>query len=255
MPATTDALIDALLAARRDRRPAAAAVFAQVLRTADDADLVQAAVANELGWHGDAPPRHWKSGGASRTATMVHSALPPAGVWPTPAELNSWPFRLGGIEAEIALRTGRDVDAALARLLDVDSASDLIDAMTVSIELVDSRWDAGFEAPALLRLADLQSHSALVLGNWVPYVRRDWFAQRCRVTLGDEPSREYVGTHSCGDPAWVLPEWLRHATQDGQVVPAGTVVTTGTWCGVLTASLGQRVVVEFDGIGGASIQL
>lgn len=255
MPVTTDALIDAFLAARRDRRPASAATFAQVLRTADDAYLVQTAVANELGWHGDAAPVHWKSGGASRTATMTHSALPPAGVWSSPAQLNSWPFRLGGIEAEIALRLGCDVDAARATTLDVDSASDLVDAMAVSIELVDSRWDEGFEAPALLRLADLQSHSALVLGDWVPYGRRDWLAQRCRVTLGEQPPLTFVGTHSCADPAWVLPEWLRHATQDGQTMPAGTVVSTGTWCGLLTASPGQRVSVEFDGVGKASIQL
>jgi len=255
MPATTDALIDALLAARRDRRPAPAAAFAQVLRTADDAYLVQAAVANELDWHGDAPATHWKSGGASRTATMTHAALPPAGVWSSPAELNSWPFRLGGIEAEIALRLGRDVGAAEAATLDVDGASDLVDAMAVSIELVDSRWDEGFSAPVLLRLADLQSHSALVLGDWVPYERRDWSTQRCRVSLGNQPPREYVGTHSCADPAWVLPEWLRHATQDGLVVRAGTVVTTGTWCDVLTAAPGQRVTVEFDGVGADGIQL
>jgi len=255
MPATTDALIDALLTARRDRRPAPAAAFAQALRTADDAYLVQAAVANELDSHGDASPMHWKSGGASRTAAITHAALPPAGVWPSPALLNSWPFRLGGIEAEIALRLGRDVDAVQAAVLDVDSASDLVDAMTVSIELVDSRWDEGFLAPALLRLADLQSHSALVLGDWVPYERRDWLAQRCRIILGDQPPVEYVGTHSCADPVWVLPEWLRHATQDGQVVAAGTVVTTGTWCGVLTASPGQRLTVGFDGVGEASIQL
>lgn len=255
MPATTDALIDALLAARRDRIPAAVAPFAQLLRTADDAYLVQAAVANELGWHADAPPRHWKSGGASRTATMGHSALPPAGVWSSPAQLNSWPFRLGGIEAEIALRLGQDVDAALAATLDMDRASGLIDAMAVSIELVDSRWDEGFAAPAFLRLADLQSHGALVLGNWVPYERRDWLAQRCEVTVGGQPPRTYVGTHTCADPAWVLPDWLRHATQDGQVVPAGTVVTTGTWCGLLTAHPGELVTVVFDGVGSASIAL
>ncbi len=73
----------------------------------------------------------------------------------------------------MALRLGRDVDQATAAGLDEAGASALIDAMAVSIEVVDSRWQECMQAPPLMRLADLQCH--------------------------------------------------------GDVVPAGTVVTTGTW--------------------------
>ena len=52
----------------------------------------------------------------------------------------------------------------------------------------------------------------------------------------------------------MLPGWLRHATRDGTTVPAGTVVTTGSWCGVLTAQAGNRVVAAFDGIGRAEVR-
>ena len=255
MSATLDSLIDQLVAARRERRTVDATPFEPVIRNADDAYVVQAALANEFDWFGEGAPGHWKSGGPSRTATLGHSALPPAGVWRSPATLGDWPFALGGIEAEVALRVAVDVDADRAAGLDMDSASELIDAMTVSIELVDSRWTQGFKAPSLLRLADLQLHAALVLGDWVPYVRRDWSAQRCRVTLGQRGTSEFTGSHALADPAWVLPEWLRHATADGRVVPAGTVVTTGTWCGLLIAQPGELVSVEFDGIGAASVQV
>jgi 2-keto-4-pentenoate hydratase len=53
----------------------------------------------------------------------------------------------------------------------------------------------------------------------------------------------------------VLAAWLRHLTRDGATVPAGTVVTTGTWCGMLPAAAGDRVDVRFDGIGSAQLQL
>ena len=39
------------------------------------------------------------------------------------------------------------------------AATALIDAMCVSIELVDSRWTDGRDAPALAKLADLQRQS------------------------------------------------------------------------------------------------
>lgn len=252
MSSSFDALIDALLAARRG--PAAdAAPLARALVTADDAYLAQAAVANELDWFADGPPRHWKSGGASRTAVPAHAPLPPAGVWASPAEAGGWPFHQRGIEAEIALRLGRPVDAALAAGLDLDAARGLVDAMAVSIEVVDSRWQQAFQAPALLRMADVLSHGALVLGEWVAFTPRDWLAQACRVRIGDRESR-HVGTHSCWDPCWVLVDWLRHASRDAEV-PAGTVVTTGTWCGMLPARAGESVSVDFDGIGEARLQL
>ena len=58
-----------------------------------------------------------------------------------------------------------------------------------------------------------------------------------------------------GDPTFVLPAWLRHATHDGGVLQAGTVVTTGTWCGLPMAAAGDRVVADFPGIGTAAVQL
>lgn len=253
---TTDAVIEALLNARRTLQPADAAPLLKALVTPDDAYLVQTAVANELGgFDADGVALHWKSGGPSRSAPLGHSPLPPAGVWQSPADARPWPFRLRLIEAEVALRLGRAVDAELAATLDDTSAPALVDAMTVSIEIVDSRWQQSLQAPPLLRMADLQSHGALVLGTWVPFdAARDWSKQRCEVHIGGVVS-EFHGTHSLGDPAYVLTAWLQHATADGVVLPAGTVVTTGTWCGAPQAQAGDAVRVVFDGIGEASVQL
>lgn len=242
-----------LIEARRTQRAVSAAGFCPP--DAQAAYLTQAAVANACRWFGDAPARYWKSGGPSREAVLTHAPLPPAGVWTSPARAGAWPFHGRGIEAEIALRLGRDVDPALALALDVRAAADLVDAMCVSIEIVDSRWLEGLEAPALAKLADLQSHGALVLGSWVPFSQRDWLAQVCRVQIGAQPPVERQGTHSLADPAFLLPAWLRHATQGGRSVPAGTVVTTGTWVGILTASAGDLVTAEFPGIGDATVQL
>lgn len=249
----TDAVVEALLKARQTGAPADAAPLAHALVSPDDAYLVQQAVANELGWLDAGVPRHWKSGGASRSATLMHAALPDEGIWASPAALGTWPFRLRYIEAEVALRLGRDVDAALAATLDHGAAATLVDAMTVSIEVVDSRWQQGLEAPVQLRLADLLSHGGLVLGDWVPYAARDWAAQPCRVQIGSGV-HEFVGTHSLQDPAFVLRDWLRHATAEGGTVTAGTVVTTGTWCGALEAQRADAVSVQFAGIGEARLQ-
>jgi 2-keto-4-pentenoate hydratase len=242
-----------LIAARQRRSPEDAA--GAVPANADAAYVVQDDVAQALGWFGAQMPRYWKSGGPSRAAVQTHAALPPHGVWASPASAGDWHFTQRGIEAEIALRLSQDVDPARASRLDLAQATELVDAMCVSIEIVDVRWREGLDAPALAKLADLQAHGALVLGDWVPFAPRDWASQVCTVRIGAHAPVERRGSHAMADPAFVLPAWLRHATRAGATVPAGTVVTTGTWVGILAASAGDQVGAEFPGIGHASVQL
>ncbi|HZE91569.1 MAG TPA: fumarylacetoacetate hydrolase family protein [Rhizobacter sp.] len=256
MPATLDDVIEALVRAYREPEASDALPLAGALRDLDDAYLVQTCVGNELGWWDDAPALHWKSGAASRTATQTHSPLPPRGVLRSPADMRARPaLRMRLIEAEIAFRLGEPINNARAAALNHDNVMSVVDAMAVSIEVVDSRWQQGPQAEPLLRVADLQSHGALVLGEWLPCAARDWAAQVCRVKIGQQPELLWQGSHACGDPTFLLPEWLRHVTREGFQVPAGSVVSTGTWCGAPAAQRGDLVQVSFDGLGQARVQL
>lgn len=245
---------DALLVARAAGPAADARRLAPLVASAHDAYEVQAIVARALQPAG-APALHWKSGAPSRQAGLTHAPLPAQGVWASPADATGHPFRLRLVEAEIALRLGTAVTPAQAAALTQGEAEALVDAMAVAIEIVDSRWDQGVDAPALLKLADYQSHGALVLGAWQPYGRRAWTEQACTVRIGRREPARFRGTHALQDPAWLLPLWLRHATAGGATVPAGSVVTTGTWCGMLPASAGDAVEVSFEGVGHAFVQL
>lgn len=252
---SVESVAAALVQARRQNRPVDAAPLERLVATPDEAYAVQDQVARTLAWFDEPVPRHWKSGGPSQSAALTHAPLPPANVWPSPADASRAHFNMRLIEAEVALRLGRDVTAAEAAGLSHEAAGSLLDGMTVSIEIVDYRWQQAREAAALLKLADLQGHGALVLGEWRPYAPRDWARQPCVVRVGNAPPRSFQGTHSLGDPAWLLPVWLRHVTRDGATVPKGTVVTTGTWCGMLEAHQGDKVRVEFEGVGSAEVQL
>lgn len=254
-PISQQGLTDCLIQARRQGLTPSSMDWADALDDTAAAYAVQDQVAAALAWFADAPARHWKSGGPSRDAALTHAPLPPAAVRASPADFSDLRFHGLGIEAEVALRLGREVSPVLAATLTPESAESLIEAMAVSVEVVASRWLEAGVAPALLRLADQQSHGALALGEWLPYQRRDWARQRCEVQIGDQPISAYTGTHSLGDPAWLLPLWLRHLTRAGASVPAGTIVTTGTWCGLLPAKAGDTISVAFDGLGQVSLRL
>ncbi len=249
------ALAEALVTARREHETLLAADWQSALADAHAAYAVQASVANAFGWCPGGVARNWKSGGPSRDIELTHAPLPPEGVMTSPASFSAWSFHAPFIEAEIALRLGRDIAPQAVAQLDPAKVDELVDAMCVSIEIVDSRWVEGAQASALLRLADLQSHGALALGNWLPYAPHDWAAQPCEVQIGQQPTKVFRGTYSLGDPAWLLPLWLRHATRTGATVPSGTVVTTGSWVGMLPAKPGDAVTVRFEGIGEAQLRL
>lgn len=220
--------------------------------------MVNDLVATALGWQGSDAARHWKSGGPGRGAELTHAALDPQGVWPSPALAPHWPLNHGGVEAEIALRLRTDVDASRAAVLTHATAPSVVDALCVAIEVVSSRLAYPDQASPWDRMADAQSHGALVLGPWVPWplgADVDWAAQSGDLQVNRQPPKRFSGTHSLNSPFYVLPDWLHHATRHGQVVRAGTVVTTGNWSGGTPVQRGDRVCVRFQGLGEAVVQL
>ncbi len=249
----------ALVQARKNHQPADANRFTDQLQTTADAYAVQEVVFKSLQGANAPLAQAWKSGGPNRSSEQTHAALLPEGILNNGADMGQWPLNIRIVEIEVALRLNHAVTPEAAATLSHESCKQLIDAMTVSIEIVDSRWQQAGAAQALLKLADMQSHGTLVLGEWIAYTasdhNRDWKNQHCSVRIGDQPLAKFLGTHTLQDPTYVLPAWLKHATANGQTVPAGTIVTTGSWCGMPFAKKGDLIVAEFDGIGKTSVQL
>ncbi|APW39683.1 2-keto-4-pentenoate hydratase [Rhodoferax koreense] len=240
-----------LVGARRSGQPVTSSGLEQALHKEEQAYAVQALVAQALGWF-DEGAAYWKSGGASRASPLAHAALPAAGVRHAGASLDELRWHTPALEAEIVLRLGQPVTPARAQQLTHEDAAGLVASMAVAIEIADSRWVEGLSAPAWLRLADQGSHGALLIGEWLPWSDHDWANQVCEVDLDAQPVVAGAGPHSLGDPSWLLPIWLRHATRDGRTVAAGTVVTTGSWVGAIPMRRLPSVVdvqVRFPGLG------
>lgn len=244
-------LAHALIISRREGRALDADSWTLAVQTPPDAYAVQDAVLDLLDGR---PAGTWKSGGPSREATLTHAPLPRAGILTSGCVLEPLASGRRIVEAEIALRLGQDVTPRDAGQCTPQEAAAWISEFAPAIEVVDSRWRQGLDCGVLLKLADHQGHGALVLGEFVPSQPMDWTEQVCTVTMGSE-IQTFVGTHALRDPAWLLPIWLRHATRNGATISAGTVVTTGTWCGMLPVTAGTQVQVVFAGIGEVSVRL
>lgn len=246
----------ALIAARRSGQPANERPWADAALTAEDIYRIQDRVAAGMGWGGTgAEAGHWKGGGAGPGSVASFACLPPPWVRPSPGPFMAADFHRRGIEIEVAFRLARDVEAPDLAARSANDPASFLDAMAVSIELVDFRWQSQDQAPSTLRSADLQSNGALVLGEWVPLRPVDWAAQVATLEIDGQPVGRYQGAHPAGDPLWFAPQWLSHAVARHGRLAEGSVLTTGSWCGLVWLDGPAEVTARFEGIGEAQLRL
>jgi 2-keto-4-pentenoate hydratase len=254
-----DALAHRLLAARRARHP--------MLATPDDGptDVAQAyevqwQVTQALSTHalstqgpgGRQRIAHWKVGAASREQTPQAAPIPPPAVLPSPARWTDAPTTGLAIEAEVAFRVARDIDAGLAATIDV---ADAFDRVLVAIEVCDTRLAAQPTPGALWKLADSLSNAGLVVGSGDRAPGDVDFAQlRCVVEVDGSRRFDGTGTHPLGDPRVLLRWWLAFATARAPL-RGGDLVTTGSWCGMLPVCGDSQATVMFVGIGRAEVRI
>jgi 2-keto-4-pentenoate hydratase len=238
-------LTELLIRARRERGQFTMAEVGGDLRSAEEAYRVQDEVAAALGWFAGARASAWKVGAGARNETPVAAPLPPAGVVTSPGRFARDSFHSIRIEAEIAFRFG---DGAARG----DDWKRWVDALVVTIEIVDTRIADVERATPLLKLADAQQHGALIVGSAIPRRDLDWGSLRAVVRRNGSVVADTRGGHPLGDPSVLLPWFLRHVASRGLDLRAGDLATAGTWAGAIPAQPGDAIEVEFEGVGRAA---
>ena len=195
----------------------------------------------------------WKVGAKNATSEPTCAPLPLAGVLPSGATLTGPPWQLRGIEVEVALRLGRDLDPQ-GQWLSPDELAPFFDAVLPAIEVVESRLLDRTNCDPLSQLADLQSHGALVLGPPSPMPATlldllDLSKLQAHLWFDGQPSASTLGGNPAAD-LWRLIAWLAlHCAQRGQPLRAGQVITTGSCTGLLSAPEGAHVEADVVGLG------
>ena len=143
-------------------------------------------------------------------------------------------------------------------LVDPAADAELTKALSVwraELAAADDGLQASPAPPA--RLADLQSHGALVLGPRSQMDPRalDLTGLRTRLWFDDALVTDVTGGHTAPD-IWRLIAWLaRHAQARGRALRAGDIVTTGSCTPPVIASEGAHVTGEITGLGRLDLTL
>lgn len=196
------------------------------------------------------PAAGWKVGAKGPDAEPGCAPLPASGVFAAGARLLGPPWHMRGIEVEVALRLGRDLDPG-DRLPAAAELLAAVDAVLPAVEVVETRLADWRDSEPLAQLADLQSHGALVLGapSSLPARELDLREVEAYLAFDGQPVASTYGANPAGD-IWRLLAWLaRHCALRGQPLRAGQVVTTGSCTGLLFAPEGAHVQAQLRGIG------
>lgn len=192
----------------------------------------------------------WKVGARAPDAEPGCAPLPVQGIVPSGATLAGPPWRMRGIEVEVAVRLRSDIDCG-DRVPTRQELVRAIDTVLPVIEVVESRLGDWQGSEPLAQLADLQNHGALVLGApaAVDPAGLDLRDVEAYLAFDGQPVASARGANPAGD-AWRLLGWLaRHCALRGCPLRAGQVITTGSCSGMLYAPEGAHVQGHIKGLG------
>jgi len=201
------------------------------------------------------PVGGWKVGAPGPQAEPTAAPLPAAGLLPAGVRLAGPAWALRVVEVEVALRVARDL-APAERLADAAAWPSLFDAVMPAVEVVETRLQGWPEADALAKLADLQSHGALVVGTPLPMPPGGVDLRLVQATLSFDGNE--VAHTTGGNPAADLGRliaWLvDHAAARGLPLRKGQIVTTGSCTGMKPAPAGTNVQATVLGLGSLGLR-
>lgn len=190
----------------------------------------------------------WKLGARSADGPIQGAPLPSRGIYADGVELKCVDFAVLGLELEIAFSFTRGFEPADATLSDAQILA-CLHSMRTSIEIVSSRVAGWPHVPQLVQLADLQNHGALVVGAPIAYHENFPFvAPAVRFSIAGKTLFEGQGANPAGDPRRLLPWVVRHCISGNLALPAGSVLTTGTYVGAHFAQGTGVVTGEIEGL-------
>ncbi|MBM7852281.1 2-keto-4-pentenoate hydratase [Methylopila capsulata] len=205
-----------------------------------------AAIGPIVGWKVGAPTPEAEPGQGALTASTIHES---------PAALPASALKLWAVEAEIAVRLGRDLPARETPY----SREEVLAAVATwhpAIEVLDTAFERWSEQPALWRMADRQSHGLLILGpasSEPPPGPLD--RAPVRLEIDGETIFEHEGGNTGGDPTRLLVALANRLRQGPNRLKARDVVTTGSATPFRQAGAGQTVTASFAGLGSATLTI
>ncbi|MBS0528800.1 MAG: fumarylacetoacetate hydrolase family protein, partial [Proteobacteria bacterium] len=154
-----------------------------------------------------------------------------------------------GVECEIAVRLGRDLDAAAAPFT-ADTIARAVDAYYPAIEIVDDRYVDWQTLGAPTLVADDFFAAGCVLGEAVARERvSDLVTVIGRAVINGVEVARGTGADVLGHPHLALAWLANHLAESGKTLRAGDIVLTGSLVKTIWLEAGDKVLMDLSELG------
>jgi 2-keto-4-pentenoate hydratase len=171
------------------------------------------------------------------------------GVHRSGAALRHGDFVRVGVECEIAVQLGRDLEPSEAPFT-AEAVASAIEAFLPAIEIVDDRYAdwRGIGAPTLV--ADDFFAAGCVLGEPVPFAAApDLLTLVGRATINGVEVGRGTGADVLGHPYNALAWLANHLAAGGKGLRTGEIVLTGSLVQTIWLNAGDEAVMDLSGLG------
>ena len=171
----------------------------------------------------------------------------------SPARLAAGDFVNVGVESEIAVRLGKDLDGGTH---DRESVAGAVAACMAAIEIVDDRGIDYSKIDAPLLIADNAFNFGCVLGPEVIAWRDLDLAQlQGRMAINGEVVGEGLGGDVMGHPLEALAWLANNLNRRARPLRAGQIMLTGSIVATKWLKAGERMESQIDSLGEARLEL
>ena len=178
-------------------------------------------------------------------------------IYQSPATLKSDAYRRLGFECEVAVRLDRELPPSGAPYTR-DAVAETVGEVMAAFEVIDMRLPEGVHGlvRTLTSVATNISNAGAVLGPPIADWRSlDLAATKGVATVNGEEVGSGYGSDVMGHPFEPLAWLANKLAADGESLPAGTVIITGSIVPPKFLSSGDRAVVSIDGLGEAILNV
>lgn len=198
--------------------------------------------------------RVWKASAADVNAEPVAAPIPSQWVYQSPTTVVSTNFNMIGVEAELAFRFAEDLPKR-EKPYGRDEIMSAIEEVFVAIEIIDSRIKDWKNASQLWLLADNLVSGGFVQGSGVKlWEQLDPSNQQVLLLVDGVEKVVRQGGYPLGDPTLLVPWTVNHCIERHGIFSKGSMVTTGSWTGVVFVEPESEVQIMFPNIGEAKVR-
>ncbi len=183
------------------------------------------------------------------------AALMATTIYQSPATLKANDYQRLGFECEVAVRLAADLPASGAPYTR-ETVAEAVGEVMAAFEVIDMRLPRGVHGlvRTLTSVATNISNAGAILGPPVSDWRSlDLAAARGVAAVNGEEAGYGYGSDVMGHPFEPLAWLANKMAADGESLPAGTVVITGSIVPPTFLAAGDHAVVSIDGLGEATL--